>query len=200
MSADKGNATMVMSTTDYDHQVNEILSTNTYQCLPRNPSPVIERTLTTKLCTLYQAQVIDNTTYHHLKPSAFTCPRFFCQPKIHKPDGPLRPIVASQGSPSYNIATHLTKNLHRLVGLTEHHINNTSKLVDIIKHIHLRPTDILVSFDVVSLFTNIPIEEACNIANQSLQAEPTLTDRTSLTPEQVHDLLITSVYASSFRW
>ena len=40
------------------------------------------------------------TIYVHLRPSATVCPKFHGLPKIHKPDVPLRPIVASQGSPT----------------------------------------------------------------------------------------------------
>ena len=164
MSADKGNATVVMSTTDYDHKVTAILSTDTYRCLSRNPIPAIERKIINQLRSLHQSQAINTpNVYRHFKPSASSCPRFFGQPKIHKPDVPLRPIVASRGSPTYNTARHLTKILHPLVGRTPHHITNSSQFVDIIKDLKLSQSDILVSFDVVSLFINIPTKEACLI-------------------------------------
>ena len=136
MSADKGNATVVMSTTDYDHKVTAILSTDTYGGLSRNPIPAIERKITNQL----RSQAINTPTYRHLKPSASSCPRFFGQPKIHKPDVPLRPIVASRGSPRYNTARHLTKILHPLVGRTPHHITNSNhdQFVDIIKDLKLK--------------------------------------------------------------
>ena len=70
MSTNIGNATVFMCTTDSDHKVTDILSTDTYRRLPSNSCSVIERTPTAKFCTLYQAQVIDNTMYRHLKPSA----------------------------------------------------------------------------------------------------------------------------------
>ena len=58
----------------------------------------------------------------------------------------------------------------------------------------------MVSFDVVSLFTSVPTTDATTIARDRLAADPTLKDRTDLTPDQLHDLLLTCVNSCSFRW
>ena len=47
----------------------------------------------------------------------------------------------------------------------------------------------MVSFDVESLFTNVPIEGALNAALQRLSADTSLPARTSLSPSQVIDFL-----------
>ena len=47
----------------------------------------------------------------------------------------------------------------------------------------------MVSFDVESLFTNVPIEGAVQAALRKLESDPTLTDRTTLKPAQIADLL-----------
>ncbi len=57
------------------------------------------------------------------------------------------------------------------------------------KHIRLSENDILVSFDVVSLFTNVPVAEACIIAKERLLLDSTLPQRTNLSPESIYDLL-----------
>ena len=112
--------------------------------------------------------------YDHLRPSATVCPKFYGLPKIHKPDVPLRPIVAFQGSPTYNLAKYLAEILKPLVGNSEHHIVNFKELLQKLKldekkiEIKLDEDEILVSFDVVSLFTNVSIDEACNIAKERL--------------------------------
>ena len=46
----------------------------------------------------------------------------------------------------------------------------------------------MVSFDVESLFTNIPIETAVQAALWKLESDPTLADRMTLTPAQITDL------------
>ena len=60
--------------------------------------------------------------------------------------------------------------------------------------------DILVSFDVVSLFTNVPVEEACNIAKERLLSDITLSQRTNFSPENVHDLLKLCLTTTCFQW
>ncbi|KAL9965271.1 hypothetical protein ACROYT_G029046 [Oculina patagonica] len=47
----------------------------------------------------------------------------------------------------------------------------------------------MVSFDVESLFTNVPIDGAVQAALRKLEDDPSLADRTTLTPAQIADLL-----------
>ena len=47
----------------------------------------------------------------------------------------------------------------------------------------------MVSFDVESLFTKVPIEDAVKATLRKLENDPGLADRTNLTPAQIADLL-----------
>ena len=47
----------------------------------------------------------------------------------------------------------------------------------------------MASFDVVSLFTNVPVDLAVRVAKQRLQQDHTLADRTSLEVEEAVELL-----------
>ena len=49
--------------------------------------------------------------------------------------------------------------------------------------------EIMASFDVESLFTNVPIEGAVQAELRKLESDPTLADRTTLTPAQIANLL-----------
>jgi len=49
--------------------------------------------------------------------------------------------------------------------------------------------EIMVSFDVETLFTNVPIDATVEAALQKLQNDPSLADRSTLTPAQITDLL-----------
>jgi hypothetical protein len=49
----------------------------------------------------------------------------------------------------------------------------------------LRENEVLVSFDVVSLFTNIPTDLAIDVARRRLLADETLPDRTNLTVDSL---------------
>jgi hypothetical protein len=53
----------------------------------------------------------------------------------------------------------------------------------------LKANQVLVSFDVVSLFTNIPVDLAIKVATKRLRQDATLLQRTSLPVEDIIDLL-----------
>ena len=55
-------------------------------------------------------------------------------------------------------------------------------------------------FDVVSLFTNVPTEETCLLVKGRLKQDLSLDDRTSLSPAQIHDLLLTCVSSSCLKF
>ena len=78
--------------------------------------------------------------------------------KIHKNGAPLRPIVNTIGSPTYNIAKHLAKNLKPLAGNTYSYIKYSTHFIQEIKNLQLKDNDMLVSFDVVSLYTKNPVD------------------------------------------
>ena len=129
LTADKGNATVIMDQSQYTAKVSDILSSNSYRPLKKNPIPSIKKCVASKLFALHRADALTIQLYRYLRPSCSSCPRFFGQPKIHKPDVPLRPIVASRVSPTctYNTALYLAKILRPLAGLTQHHVSNTSQ-------------------------------------------------------------------------
>ena len=49
--------------------------------------------------------------------------------------------------------------------------------------------EIMVSFDVESLFINVPIEGAVEAARQRSASDPSLANRTTLAPAQIANLL-----------
>ena len=76
----------------------------------------IQRKICSKLSDLKKSDMLSQKIYDHLRPSATVCPKLYGLPKIHKPAVPLRPIVASQGSSTYNLAKYLAEILKPLVG------------------------------------------------------------------------------------
>jgi hypothetical protein len=90
---------------------------------------------------------------------------------------PQRLIVSSIGSPCFALAGFLNNILSFLAGKSESFVKNYCHLVELLKSVNLRGQDILVSFDEVSLFTNIPVYEALlviriRLDNDNILAEP----------------------------
>ncbi len=108
---------------------------------------------------------------------------------MHKPAIPLRPIVSFVGSPSYELSKHYVYLLSPLVGKTTSHVKNSIEFTSFISEKTLESTQILVSFDVVSLFTNVPVDLACQVAGTRLQLDESLMDRSSPSLDQILTLL-----------
>ena len=110
-------------------------------------------------------------------------------PKIHKPNTPLRPIVSCINSPTHPLAKYLLNILNPLVGNTDFYIKNSSHFLEELSQINLNPNDTLVSFDVVSLFTNVPVDKTPNIVRYELENDINLGERTTLSINTILELL-----------
>ena len=94
---------------------------------------------------------------------------------MHKPGMPLRPIVSSVGSITYNIAKQLSNSLSPLVGKSEHHVKNSKHFESIIKDKKVEQDEILVSYDVGTIFTGVPIDKALMVILERLVATKNYT-------------------------
>jgi hypothetical protein len=110
-------------------------------------------------------------------------PHLYGRPKIHKPEILLRSIVSSVGSPCYALAGFLHKVLSPLAGRSESVIKNLGHFIQLLKPVNLQRQDALDSFDVVSHFTNVPVDEALQVIRNKLVNDNTLAERSILKVE-----------------
>ena len=122
--------------------------------------------ITRKTISLIKKSGISEEVAKFIYPHAPAPPRLYGLPKIHKEGVPLRPIVSAIGSPTYNLAKYLTGILSPFVGVCEHHIKNSSHFVGILEKLTLEKTDIMVSLDVVSLFTRVPLTDTFKLLEE----------------------------------
>ena len=94
----------------------------------------------------------------------------------------FRPIVSTIGSPTYDLAKELARILSPLAGSSE---TNTGEFIERLKKVNISSDDMMVSFDVVSLFTQVPLKEAMEIISTRLEQDETLEERTNI---PVHDI------------
>ena len=72
-----------------------------------NPTTKIKVKTLKLLKALKDSKFIDNKLYYYLKLTDPHAPRFYGQPKLHKPGVPICPIVSSSGSPLYNLNKYI---------------------------------------------------------------------------------------------
>jgi len=68
------------------------------------------------------------------------------------------------------------------------------------KNVKLEEGDELLSFDVVSLFTSIPVELAIQVATDVLSKNATLQDRSTIPVDDIVDLLDFCLSTTNFKY
>jgi hypothetical protein len=158
-----------------------------YEPLPKEPTAKVERKVQNLLPEHKTALLKD--LKHKLTPYHSNSQHLCGPSRIHKPGIPLRPIVCSVGSPCYSLAGFLHKLLSLLAGKLESFIKNSGHFVQLLKSVNLQSLDNLIGFDVVSLFSNVPVDEALQVIRNKLHNNDTLAERSVLQVEAIMKLL-----------
>ncbi|XP_071571138.1 uncharacterized protein [Temnothorax nylanderi] len=161
--ADKGNATIALNRDVYTEKMEDTLSDpETYSVVKKDPLKTITNDLRELLKRWKNKKFISDQEYRALLTTDGVLPRAYGLPKIHKPGCPLRIIVSSINSPLYVLASYLHNIIYQNITFPTMHLKNNSQLVNELSGITLESNYKLISLDVVSLFTNVPIELTIN--------------------------------------
>jgi hypothetical protein len=88
-----------------------------------------------------------------------------------KPGVPLRPIESTIGSITYRLAQHLVRLLSGHTGHSPHHLKNSIEFVQFLGSLQVDTNDIMVRFDIVSLFTKVPIRETIGLLGRHFEED-----------------------------
>lgn len=156
-NADKGQVTVIMKKDSYINQMTTILSDcTTYRKLTKDPINRITTKVNDMVKSWRKNNIINEFVYKKLLCTNGNLPRCYGQPKIHKKDYPLRIIVSTLGSPLYQVSHFLHEILHSSLKKPKSFIKDSWTFAKLITTTHISHNEILVSLDVISLFTNIP--------------------------------------------
>jgi len=169
--ADKGGCTVIQNTIDYIIEAERQLGdTRFYSPQTQDLTPThndrVKRLISSITNTGISKEVADFLIFE--KPRT---PSIYFLPKIHKNQRPPpgRPIVSANQCPTERISGLVDHILRPFVPLLPSYIKDTT---DFINHIEglprLNSTDLLVTLDVTSLYTNIPNAESLETARNTL--------------------------------
>ena len=91
--------------------------------------------------------------------------------KTHKANNPLRPIISQVTTPTYHTAKQLNNIITPYLP-AKYQVNSTDDFISILHTI--RPSGIIASFDVDSLFTNVTVTETIDIICHNFYQHQTL--------------------------
>ncbi|PFX15104.1 hypothetical protein AWC38_SpisGene20695 [Stylophora pistillata] len=106
----------------------------------------------------------------------------------------MRPIVSFCGSPTYQLSKYLTTILQPLTDKSRHKLQSTEDFINATKTVQIPDDYKLVSFDVKSLFTSIPLQLALQCTETAIRKS---TEPLPLPTDDIMDLLnicLTSTY------
>ena len=194
LPADKGRSTVILNREDYLENCMDHINNGPYQLLKKDPTTKIKTKTLKQLKVLKDNVFIDNKLYYCLKPTDSPAPRFYGQPKIHKLGVPIRAIVSYSGSLLYN----LNKYVANILKDENNNAKNSTTFSNYIRNVAIEDDEIMVSFDVTSLYTNIPIIDTLNIIKDYVNNDDQFTRKTTILRDRfldlVHLVVITTWY------
>lgn len=167
LKPDKSNKTVIMNTSDYINKMNDLLNdTNTYKKIKSDPTNVYQKKNNSYIKKLLNKQLITESESKHLTIHNAISPKIYGLPKLHKANIPLRPIVSSIQSPFYNLSKYLSNCISNITGKNDYYIKDSFSFKEFIDNVSIPNHYKLVSLDVISLYTNIPIELVTKIIEE----------------------------------
>jgi len=159
--ADKGNITVAMDKSFYIKKMEDVLKDdNTYTVVKRSPAKTIEDNLNSRLKKWFQKEFISKQQFFKLRSSDANLPKAYGLPKVHKNNTPFRIIVSSVNTALYSLASFLQEIIIHSLKNINSHTSNSFDLCNSFSGKQVRDTDVLISLDVISLFTNVPLDLA----------------------------------------
>ena len=162
--SDKGGEMVVMKASHLKELCLEHLGdTTTYEKLKKDPSDALRLKVNKTLKGILTKHDFSTTFINNLQtPPTARTQHFYGLPKTYKTNLKIRPIVSACGGIFDRLGWFLQQLLKPLLSHVKAHLNSTTDLLarfNAIEESKLSGT-IPISFDVVSLYTNINVEEA----------------------------------------
>ena len=164
-SYDKGTGVVVMDRNDYYKKLDTIISDSSkFVKIPVDDDdpkshPIVKKQNSVKY---YIQTYIPEEHHKGLIPSGSQPGKLYGLCKVHKKDYPMRPIVSMVNTPEYELAKYLDSFIKPCIP-SRFMLNSTQDFLEKLNAFTLKGNEVMVSYDVVSLFTNVPLKETIDI-------------------------------------
>lgn len=159
-----------------------------------HPTTTVQNKMNKMLDQLILSSALTKDEGKKLKCINGVFPKLYCLPKIHKEDIPLRPIVSFVGSPTYQLTKFLAGLIECAFEKDQYYTKNSFEVVESLQGFQLPPNHVLVSLDVISLFTNIPTDLVITVLTKKWDL---IKDKCTLTLQKFVEIL-EFVFENSF--
>jgi len=128
---------------------------NTYSVIHKDPLKKLTTDIRSLLVRWKREEYINSVTYRRMLITDGILPRAYGLTKIHKVNYSLRLIVSCLNTPLYLLASHLHNIIYNSIPKHFSHINNSFHLVNELNGKLIDSDTVLLSLDVMSLFTKV---------------------------------------------
>ena len=166
---DKGRGIVILDRTEYEQKMHDLLQDSTkFKSITDDVSKIIfrqEDSINNFLRNLKKKGIIEDNLYRDLFVSGCCSGILYGLPKTHKIGNPLRPIFSALNTPSFNLCKFFVPILEPLTK-SQYTLKNSYEFANCINESKFNNCTI-ASFDIESLFTNIPVDETIDIILES---------------------------------
>ena len=164
---DKSRGVVIMNKTDYINKMDPIFADSTkFQKMPNDDPFIItvrfEDWINRLLSKLKSLGTISEEKYKYLYAAGTAPGILYGLAKTHKPGIPLRPILAAYKTAMFKLGKFLISNLEPFT-VNEYTLKNSYHFYKDLNDFKQRAGNFMVSFDVSSLYTNVPVTETIAI-------------------------------------
>ena len=195
VSFDKGCGFCVMKQTTYSDKLNKILSSS--QCEPHNGESDdltirTEKLINNSLHQLMKPGKISEKIYHRLRTTGSQPARLYRLAKVHKIGTPLWPVLSIPGSSYANLNKFVSPFFGKLP--CANFETNSKGARAALEATKLDEDELVVSLDVKNLYTNVPVEEAIEIALKELYSSDEVPEIPRSAMKSLSRLLVTNFH------
>lgn len=191
---DKGRGVVILNRLNYISKGEAFLNGPEFEKLDSDPTKAFQRQVQDTLLSMKKK--FNKKLYKKLYPSSSRPGLYFGLAKVHKlkdssrnvDELPLRPVISNIGTATYELSKYLADLLKPLTK-SQYSVESTKDFVERIRNKNIQQDYDLISFDVVSLFTSVPLDYTIGLILDKIYIEKRID--TKLKREEMKKLLET---------